>query len=119
MGDILLATPSLRAVRAAFPGIEIDFVVGGGMTDALTGHNNDVRDRSGRLTSAASTRGFDHFAAVPRKAGPAALRFDHVNLHPSAKSYLMAAASGAKTRLTFVKHMEVQPRHRARRSCRG
>ena len=32
-----------------------------------------------------------------------------VNLHPSAKSYLMAAASGARTRLTFRKRMEVQP----------
>ena len=37
LGDILLATPSVRAVHAAFPGIAIDFIVGGGMRDALAG----------------------------------------------------------------------------------
>ena len=38
LGDILLATPTVRAVAQAFPGIAMDFVVGGGMADALTGH---------------------------------------------------------------------------------
>jgi ADP-heptose:LPS heptosyltransferase len=93
-------------VQAAFPGIEIDFVVGGGMTDALAGHLNirhiwtfDKRGIDSR---------FDHF--VPFLAKLARQRYDLViNLHPSAKSYLMAAASGAKTRLTFQKRMEVRP----------
>ena len=106
MGDILLATPSVRAVSAAFPGIAIDFIVGGGMTDALTGHPNvrhiltfDKRGVDSRL---------DYF--LPFLARLARRRYDLVvNLHPSAKSYLMAAASGAKTRLTFQKRMEVQP----------
>ena len=105
MGDILLATPSVRAVAAAFPGIAIDFVVGGGMTDALSGHPNvreiltfDKRGVDSRL---------DHF--LPFLARITRKRYDLVvNLHPSAKSYLMAAASGAKTRLTFEKRMEVR-----------
>ena len=105
MGDILLATPSVRAVQSAFPGIAIDFLVGGGMTDALAGHNNirqiwtfDKRGIDSRL---------DHFA--PFLARIARQRYDLViNLHPSAKSYLMAAASGAKTRLTFQKRMELR-----------
>ena len=105
MGDILLATPSVRAVAAAFPGIAIDFVVGGGMTDALSGHPNvreiltfDKRGIDSRL---------DHF--VPFLVKIARKRYDLIiNLHPSAKSYLMAAASGAKTKLTFEKRMEVR-----------
>lgn len=106
MGDILLATPSVRAVHAAFPGIAIDFVVGGGMTDALAGHSCvrqiltfDKRGVDSRL---------DHF--LPFLWRIALARYDLViNLHPSAKSYLMAAASRAKTRLTFQKCMAVQP----------
>ncbi len=106
MGDILLATPSLRAVARTFPGIEIDFVVGGGMTAALDGHplvrrvlTFDKRGVDSRL---------DHF--LPFLFQLSRERYDLVvNLHPSAKSYLMAWASGAKTRLTFVKDMTVRP----------
>jgi len=106
MGDILLATPSVRAVHAAFPGIAIDFIVGGGMRDALAGHpcvrsviTFDKRGVDSRL---------DHF--VPFLWRVARARYDLVvNLHPSAKSYLMAAASRARTRLTFEKCMSVQP----------
>jgi len=105
MGDILLATPSVRALRAAFPGIEVDFVVGGGMTDALTGHP-DVRDILTFDKRGVDSR-LDHF--LPFLAKIARRRYDLVvNLHPSAKSYLMAAASGAKTKLTFEKRMEVR-----------
>jgi ADP-heptose:LPS heptosyltransferase len=105
MGDILLATPSVRAVRAAFPGIEIDFVVGGGMTDALTGHP-DVQNIYTFNKRGIDSR-VDHF--LPFLAKIARRRYDLVvNLHPSAKSYLMAAASGAKTKLTFEKRMEVR-----------
>ncbi len=105
MGDILLATPSVRALRTAFPGIAVDFVVGGGMTDALTGHP-DVRDILTFDKRGVDSR-LDHF--VPFLAKIARRRYDLVvNLHPSAKSYLMAAASGAKTKLTFEKRMEVR-----------
>ncbi len=106
MGDILLATPSVRALSAAFPGIAIDFVVGGGMTDALAGHpavrnilTFDKRGVDSRL---------DHF--LPFLWRVARTNYDLVvNLHPSAKSYLMAGASGARTRLTFQKCMAVHP----------
>lgn len=106
MGDILLATPSLRAVARTFPGIEIDFVVGGGMTAALDGHplvrrvlTFDKRGVDSRL---------DHFLPFLLKLSRE--RYDLVvNLHPSAKSYLMAWASGAQTKLTFVKDMTVHP----------
>ena len=105
MGDILLATPSVRALRAAYPGIAIDFVVGGGMTDALTGHP-DVREILTFDKRGIDSR-LDHF--LPFLAKIARRRYDLViNLHPSAKSYLMAAASGARTKLTFEKRMEVQ-----------
>ena len=106
MGDILLATPSVRAVRAAFPGIEIDFVVGGGMTDALAGHP-DVR-RIWTFNKRGMDSRLDRF--LPFLVQIARQRYDLVvNLHPSAKSYLMAAASGARTKLTFEKCMEVRP----------
>ena len=63
---------------------------------------------SGHLTNAAETRGWIiscRFWYVMARA-----RYDLViNLHPSAKSYLMAAASGARTRLTFHKCMAVDP----------
>lgn len=106
MGDILLATPSLRAVRSAFPGITVDFVVGGGMTDALSGHS-DVR-RILTFDKRGVDSRLDHF--LPFLWRLTRERYDLVvNLHPSAKSYLMAAASGARTRLTFVKDMSVHP----------
>ena len=106
MGDILLATPSLRAVARTFPGIEIDFVVGGGMAASLNGHplvrrvlTFDKRGVDSRL---------DHFLPFLFKLSRE--RYDLVvNLHPSAKSYLMAWASGAQTKLTFVKDMAVRP----------
>ena len=106
MGDILLATPSVRAVHAAFPGIAIDFIVGGGMRDALAGHPC-VRDVITFDKRGVDSR-LDHFAPFLWRVARA--RYDLVvNLHPSAKSYLMAAASGARTRLTFQKCMTVQP----------
>ena len=105
MGDILLATPALRAVRTAFPGIAVDFVVGGGMTDALSGHP-DVR-RILTFDKRGVDSRLDHF--VPFLWRLTRERYDLVvNLHPSAKSYLMAAASGARTKLTFVKDMSVR-----------
>ncbi len=106
MGDILLATPSVRALHAAFPGIVIDFIVGGGMKDALSGHAC-VRDVIVFDKRGVDSR-LDHF--VPFLWRVARARYDLViNLHPSAKSYLMAAASGARTRLTFTKCMAVRP----------
>ena len=106
LGDILLATPTVRAVAQAFPGTQLDFVVGGGMADALTGHPLlrrvfcfDKRGVDSRL---------DHF--LPFLGELRRQRYDLVvNLHPSAKSHLMAWASGARTVLTFRKCMDVRP----------
>lgn len=105
LGDILLATPTVRALARAYPGIVIDFVVGGGMADALAGHPLvrtvwvfDKRGRDARL---------DKF--VPFLARLARQQYDlTVNLHPSAKSFAMVAASHARTRLTFRKQMAVR-----------
>ncbi|MDQ2686420.1 MAG: glycosyltransferase family 9 protein [Armatimonadota bacterium] len=105
MGDILLATPTLRALVRAYPGITIDFVVGGGMAPALEGHplvrHVYVFDKRG---ADARLRNFLPFLLRLARA-----RYDLVvNLHPSAKSYLMAVATGARTQLTFRKRMEVR-----------
>ncbi len=105
LGDILLATPAVRALARTYPGIAIDFVVGGGMADALSGHplvrNIWVFNKRGidaRL---------DKF--VPFLARLARQRYDlTVNLHPSAKSFAMTAASHARTNLTFRKQMAVR-----------
>lgn len=106
LGDILLATPSVRAVRDAFPGIAIDFIVGGGMGPALYG-NPDIRQVFVFDKRGVDSR-LDHF--LPFLFRLARQRYDLVvNLHPSAKSLLMAAATRARTRLTFAKRMEVQP----------
>lgn len=106
LGDILLATPSVRAVQAAFPGIAIDFIVGGGMADALTGHPS-VRNVITFNKRGIDSR-LDHFLPFLWRVSRA--KYDLVvNLHPSAKSFLMAAASGSKTRLTFQKCMAVDP----------
>ena len=63
MGDILLATPSVRALHSAFPGIVIDFIVGGGMGDALAGHPC-VRDVITFDKRGVDSR-LDHFAPFP------------------------------------------------------
>ncbi len=105
MGDILLATPTVRALAQAFPGIAIDFVVGAGMADALLG------SPFVRQVIVFDKRGPD---ARPRRFLPflgriARTRYDLVvNLHPSAKSYFMAAATGARRHLTFTKQMGVR-----------
>ena len=105
IGDILLATPSVRAVHNAFPGIEIDFIVGGGMAEALTGlpyiRNVLTFDKRGIDSR------IDHFLPFLLKLSRE--RYDLViNLHPSAKSFLMAAATGARRHITFRKDMRIQ-----------
>jgi ADP-heptose:LPS heptosyltransferase len=105
LGDILLATPTVRALYGAYPGVAIDFIVGSGMEQALTGNAHvrriiafDKSGKDGRLRR-----------LVPFLASLARERYDLViNLHPNIKSQLMAAASGARCRITFQKRMEVR-----------
>ena len=106
LGDILLATPTVRAVAQAFSGIEVDFVVGGGMADALAG--NALLRRVLCFDKRGVDSRLDHF--LPFLRDLRRQRYDLVvNLHPSAKSFLMARASRASTVLTFQKRMEVRP----------
>lgn len=106
IGDIILATPSVRALYNAFPGIVIDFIVGGGMIDALAG-NPYVRNVIPFDKRGVDSR-LDHF--LPFLGRLSRMRYDLViNLHPSAKSYLMASATGARRQLTFRKDMTVDP----------
>lgn len=105
LGDILLATPTLRALARTYPGIAIDFVVGGGMADVLLGHPlvRQIFVFNKRGTDAR----LDKF--VPFLVRLARQRYDlTINLHPSAKSFAMVAACGARTNLTFRKQMAVE-----------
>lgn len=105
MGDILLATPSVRALAEAYPGISIDFVVGGGMADALSG--NPLVGKVMVFDKRGDDAKLHRF--LPFLVRLAQTHYDLViNLHPSAKSYMMAAATGAHTHLTFRKRMEVR-----------
>jgi lipopolysaccharide heptosyltransferase II len=102
MGDILMMTPSLRALAARFPEASIDVIVGGGMTAALTGHP-DVRrvltfDKRGKDARPAP---FLAFLALLWQE-----RYDLVvNLHPSVKSWMMVAAARPKRVVTFRKRI--------------
>lgn len=105
MGDILLATPTVRAIADAYPGIVVDFIVGAGMAPALEGHPllRDIFVFDKRAIDARP------WTMLPFLVQLARARYDLVvNLHPSAKSYLMAWATGARTKLTFRKRMEVR-----------
>jgi ADP-heptose:LPS heptosyltransferase len=100
MGDILLATPTVRALSVHFQPTEIDFVVGRGMGDALAGIPYLRRivefDKNGDDVRPA--RFLSLLADIRRQ------RYDlFVNLHPSAKTVAMAVASGARRTLTFHK----------------
>ncbi len=105
MGDILLATPAVRALSEHFGAPEIDFIVGKGMRDALSGipylrHVTEF-DKDG---DDARLRNFLRFLIGLRRE-----RYDlFVNFHPSAKTVLMAAASGARRVVTFRKDRRVQ-----------
>lgn len=106
LGDILLATPSIRALALALPGVEIDVVVGGGMGATLSGNpyvrNVWVFDKRGPDSR------IDRF--IPFLLHLARQRYDLVvNLHPSVKSFLMTLASWPRRRLVFKKNLGMDP----------
>lgn len=100
MGDILLATPAARALSAHFDGLAIDYIVGRGFRDALTGIPYIRRviefDKNGRDAPPA---GFLRFLQDLRRE-----RYDlFLNFQPSVKTALMASASGAPRVITYRK----------------
>lgn len=105
MGDILLATPAVRALSRHFDTNEIDFIVGRGMKAALEGipylrHIIEF-DKDG---PDAQLRNFLPFLRDLRSR-----RYDlFVNFHPNAKSILMALVSGAPRIITFRKDRRKQ-----------
>jgi ADP-heptose:LPS heptosyltransferase len=106
MGDILLATPAVRALSRHFGTQEIDFIVGRGMKSALVGipYIRDVIefDKDGED---ARMKNF-----VPFLSGLREKRYElFVNFHPSLKTGAMAVASGAGRVLTFRKDRRRQP----------
>ncbi|MBC8102316.1 MAG: glycosyltransferase family 9 protein [Cytophagales bacterium] len=106
MGDILLATPAVRALAQHFETDEIDFVVGKGMKDALTGipYLREVIEFDKAGPDARLARFFPFLLTLRNR------RYDlFVNFHPSAKTIAMAVASGAPRVLTFKKDRRKQP----------
>ena len=106
MGDILLATPALRAVSETFGTNAIDVIVGKRMGDAVTGIPYIRRVIEWDKTSAdAKPANFARFLLDLRRE-----RYDiFLNFQPGARSLLMAWASGAARVITFTKDRRKQP----------
>ncbi|HEY3332348.1 MAG TPA: glycosyltransferase family 9 protein [Capsulimonadaceae bacterium] len=100
LGDILLSTPTVRAIAQEFPGIEIDYIVGKGLTPVLSGIPYIRRiiefDKNGADSSPHAIASF-----LSRLASEGYDLF--VNLHPSVKTALFGLASGARKHVWFVK----------------
>lgn len=106
MGDILLSTPSVRALRQNNPNIIIDFIVGKGMEDALIG-NTDVDNviRFDKNGGDAKLLPFVRFLVRIAKT-----RYDVVlNFHPSIKSGLMCIATLCIKQIYFKKTLLNDP----------
>lgn len=105
MGDLVLTTPVIRALRRQWPQAEISYIVGRGLADTLRGHPDlaeviefDKREdaRPARL-----------LAFLKRIR---ARRYDlFVNLQRSVKTVLIGAASGAPLKVTYRRDGRVQP----------
>ena len=98
MGDILHTTPTLRALAERFPGVQIDYIVNPRFADALTGLPTIRRvitfDKSG------GDMRVSRF--LPFLRGLHRERYDlFLNFQRSAKTILMALASGAPRVITY------------------
>lgn len=106
MGDILLATPALRALSKTLATHRVDYIVGGGMGAAVTGIPYigrvlewDKRGPDGKWDN------FARFLVSLRRE-----RYDlFLNFQPGTRANLMALAAGAKRTLTFAKDRRIQP----------
>ena len=106
LGDILLATPTARALAQAYPGIRIDFAVGKGLTEVLSGlpYIDNVLEFHKYGRGALPHRLFAFLWKV-RRAG-----YDlFINLQPSAKTALIGRASKAGAQIIFAKDRRPQP----------
>lgn len=104
MGDILLSTPAVRAVSEQFGTREIDYIVGRGNRDSLTGipYIREVIEWGPRGEEAKPA----NMLAFLRRLRDT--RYDlFINFQPSLKTVLMSLASGARV-LTFRK--DISPR---------
>lgn len=104
MGDILLSTPTVRALAEHFGTQEIDYFVGPGMSVALDGlpyvRDTIVFDR----TRDVQPRAFFDLIRRVRAA-----RYDlFLNLQPSIKTVAIQKLSGAKQQIVFQKNREKQ-----------
>lgn len=105
MGDILLATPALRAISETFHTDQIDYIVGRGMGAAVTGipyirrvTEWDKKGADGKLGN------FLRFLGELRKE-----RYDlFLNFQPGTRSNLMALSAGARQTITFQKDRRKQ-----------
>ena len=129
MGDVLMTTPTLRALKEKFPDAEITYVTGKGLGPVVISHTPTPPAPESATPSASEwvsesclaeypfaepegSRGvragevieFDKTAKGFLALAPKlrAARFDLcVNLQPSLKTYLLALVAGAKTTLTY------------------
>ena len=104
MGDLLLSTPTIRALHRRFPQAELSYIVGKGLGDMLRGHPDlaEVIEFDKREDAKAL-----RFLAVARRLR--AQRFDvYVNLQRSVKTVLLGLATGAPRRLVYRRDHSLQ-----------
>lgn len=105
IGDVLMATPTLRALARAYPDAQITHILAKGLGDVLTGidYLHDVIEFDKRTDQSVG-------GAVQLARRLRAERFDlYVNLQDSVRARAVGWASGAKRTLVYRKRDGVQP----------
>ena len=105
MGDILLSTPTLRALSEHFQTQEIDYIVDPSNVDAISGVSY-IR----HVIPFQKRQDMRREIFLPFLRQLRAARYDlFLNLQPNVKTELMMLASGAKRRIRFYKDQRPQP----------
>jgi ADP-heptose:LPS heptosyltransferase len=105
IGDLLMTTPTLRALHRLAPNVEIDYVVGRGLGDVLSGLPMLRRVIEFDKKADAKPARMLAFAAGLRRE-----RYDlFLNLQRSVKTVLLAVASGAPRVLTYERRRAPLP----------